>query len=393
MQAAATDLNQIRNLPANLSEYLDQYIIKYQGVPEEDKHITFTTDLVKSWLPKCRNDPANCLSETNKKDTVEGIIKALNQAYNPQNSPSTSATPSPASSPTPTSTTSSSPEETPPSGENSRQRSISPFLGLIGRLILLLGSVSLGFWVLSKNNRVRKLLGQDISEHQSPAGDEGKETARANNLTHDQTIPTDLQQLQADLQELSTVLQSPKEQIRPQQSRTDSLAQSKQSDFSKLDEKLNLIAQRFEEKFSQLEAKIQILEETGYKPQSPSPIILSEHNPAMVEILNRYRKNGKDFFESGEYVTIANPVNFPKVLTLSPKSKTNFALIRTENQGYIVPKPDYSAYSKLQSCFELVGSQEYGDTCLEEPARVIPVGSDWHIVQKGKVSFKGIPED
>ena len=130
--------------------------------------------------------------------------------------------------------------------------------------------------------------------------------------------------------------------------------------------------------------------------QIPSviPQITSEqtiHKDPIQTIIDRFQRESKDFFQSGEHIKILKPDQEPNLLTLTPKQSSPVALIRVSGQGgYLIPKPGYNTYAKFEPYFELVGSQFHGDLQLLEPAHISPLRDRWMLEKKGKICFNSL---
>ena len=108
-------------------------------------------------------------------------------------------------------------------------------------------------------------------------------------------------------------------------------------------------------------------------------------------IIDRFQRNPKDLFESGERIKALKPDQEPHLLTLTPKQSSPVALIRVSGQGgYLIPKPGYNTYAKFEHYFTLEGFQTHGDLQLLELAQVSPLRDRWMLEKKGKICFNSL---
>jgi hypothetical protein len=423
VQDAAQELNKVPNLAYDLQAYLSDSIINYPSLPPEEDYKSFNTVLAKEWLPeKCKQNVIICFDSTNKKATVNGIIEALNQKYKPQSLPSPSPTPSPASSPTPTASTSPSPGDASSSGENSRQRSMGGFLGLI----LLLGCGGLAVWALSKTNPVRKWLGQDISEDQLAAENEDHNKARPRNedrspianasgktalksrvqnprdfeeneklreevrtLTHDcNELKQQVKSLQEDLQNIkSQPTQSyPETQLSQRWIGIQGTNPGNQDVPFSPASSLGGYPDSTESRYGQ---------NAGILPSgsSQSPMVPSS-NPAPGT--NSHQEQLKRLFSQGIPVEDANMgqrragyEDYP-VFARSSQGRSRLAVYPNPNTNELclLPNPNTATYQYLESYFNLEpGSSPNGLLYLIQAAQVIPHGDGWRLAVKGIIRF------
>ena len=165
----------------------------------------------------------------------------------------------------------------------------------------------------------------------------------------------------------------------------------KQSHSSNNSEKLEAI----ERLIVSLQNKvIKLQRELEIQPQiSPASQILSQstHQDPLLTIIDRFQRNPKDLFESGERIKALKPDQEPHLLTLTPKQSSPVALIRVSGQGgYLIPKPGYNTYAKFEPYFALEGFQKHGDLQLLELAQVSPLRDRWMLEKKGKICFNSL---